>query len=249
MPDPRILLYDVETSPLIGYAWSPWKTNLIKLKQDWNLLSVAWKWKGDKAVHCVTVDPDDPTDDLTVASVIRELWDQADLVVAHNGDNFDQPKSRARMLYHGIDPPGSFKQVDTLKVARSQFKMTYNRLDSVAEFLGVARKGKHAGFEMWERCMAGDPKALAQMAKYNKQDVVVLEAVYNKLLPWATRHPNMALISDRPAVCPKCMAENSLIVHQWRYYQVTKRPQYQCKKCRSIVYGRHIVKDDAYHVT
>ena len=138
--------------------------------------------------------------------------------------------------------------MDTLKVARSQFKMTYNRLDSVAEFLGVARKDKHAGFDMWEQCMAGDPKAWAAMVKYNKQDVVVLEAVYNKLLPWDTRHPNVALYGDRPDACPKCRKIGGMHSHGWRYYQVTKRRSYRCISCRSIVYGRHIVKDDAYHV-
>lgn len=250
MSDPKVLFYDIESSPLIGYAWSPWKTNLIKLQQDWNLLSVAWKWQGSKDVQCLALPDytDDMTDDSAVAELIRELWDEADVVVAHNGDNFDQPKSRARMLYWNIDPPGSFKTVDTLKVARSQFKMTYNRLDEVARYLGVARKGSHQGFSLWEKCMAGDPKAWAQMVKYNKQDVRVLEAVYNKLRPWDVRHPNMALMSDRPSACPKCLAPKSLIVHGWRYYQVTKRPQYQCKKCRAIVYGRHIVKDDVHHV-
>lgn len=250
MTTPKVLFYDIETSPLVSYTWGTFQQNVIKVKEEWQLLSVAWKWQGDRYVNCATSEWDEGTagSDEGLAQTIRDLFDEADIVVAHNGNRFDQPKSRARMSYWHIDPPGSFKQVDTLSVARRNFKFTSNRLGELGEFLGCGRKAETGGFSTWEDCMAGDPKAWAKMVKYNKQDVKLLEAVYDRLLPWDTTHPNMAMFSDRPAACPKCATEGSLIVHGWRYYQVTKRCQYQCKSCRSIVYGRHIVKDDAYHV-
>ena len=53
MTEPRTLVYDLETSPLVGYAWSPWRTNLTGLKEDWHLLTVSWTWLGERGVHVV----------------------------------------------------------------------------------------------------------------------------------------------------------------------------------------------------
>ena len=34
MTAPKILVYDIETSPLVSYTWQTFKTNVIKVKQQ-----------------------------------------------------------------------------------------------------------------------------------------------------------------------------------------------------------------------
>ena len=187
------------------------------------------------------------SDDYNLVSLVRDLFDEADVAVTHNGNAFDQPKARTRMVFHEMDPPSPFKEVDTLKVARKEFAFTYNSLEKLAAQLGLGFKGK-PGFGVWLGCMEGDEKAWKTMKRYCRNDVVLLRELYLRLLPWMTMHPNMALISDTPDACPKCNVRGTMISRGWRYNQVTKRRRYQCTACRGFVAGRAILKSDVIHV-
>jgi hypothetical protein len=60
------------------------------------------------------------------------------------------------------------------------------------------------------------------------QDVILLEKVYLKLLPYMQTHPNMGAFvdSDEP-MCPNCASENL----QKRGYTVTNSAKYQRVQC------------------
>jgi hypothetical protein len=188
---PKVLIYDIETAPAAAWVWSAYKTNILGMKQDWYLLSFAYKWLGQKGTHFVSL-PQDPsftsgsTDDLWVAARLASLFDAADVVIAHNGDNFDQKKANARFLYHGIDPPSPYQQIDTLKEARRYFNNYQNSLKELGRIYTKEDKMSHEGFDLWLGCMAGDPEKWATMEKYNRQDVRVLERLYRRLLPART---------------------------------------------------------------
>jgi hypothetical protein len=250
--EPRILLYDIETAPLTSYNWGIWKQNAIKVKEEWFILSVAWKWLGKKRVECVAL-PDftlydtEPHNDLYVVAQVAELLNAADVVVAHNGNHFDQPKVRARMAVHGLDPPTPFKEVDTLLQARKHFKFTSNRLDALCRELGIGAKRETGGFPTWEGCMNGDPRAWDMMKRYNRHDIGLLEQLYLRLLPWMSSLPNLAVLGDRPDSCPKC-GGGPLQSRGWRYYQVARRRCFRCHACGGISYGRSLEKTDAKRV-
>lgn len=245
MPKPRVLLWDVENSPNLAYVWGKYDQNVLKFEEEWHLLSVAWKWYGESKVHVLGLDdfPEaykkDPTDDYYLAWELHQLLDEADMTIAHNGDSFDRRKSQARFLVHGFDPPSPAQSVDTLKVSRRHFMFNSNKLGDLGETLGLGEKVDTGGFKLWLGCMAGDPKSWALMKKYNKQDVVLLEQVYEKLLPWMDNHPNMALLSDRPDVCPKCGSDAGFHARGNRINRnVTKYKAYQCKACGGYCMGR-----------
>lgn len=166
-------------------------------------------------------------------SKIHSLLGEADCVVTYNGMRFDVPILNKEFLIHGFLPPAPFKQVDLYKVARSRFRFASNKLDWVAQSLGLGSKVRHKGFELWIECMNGDPKAWEQMEKYNVQDVVLLEKVYDRLLPWITNHPSFGAYSrtgDDSLVCTNCGSGN----FQYRGYAVAKTLRYrraQCKDC------------------
>ncbi len=252
MTEPRVLFMDIETTPLTSYTWGTYKQNVIEVKEEWHILSIAWKWLGARSVQVCAL-PDfedyelDTTSDFNVLSVFADHLDEADVVVAHNAAKFDVPKLNARMAYWQMDPPSPYHVVDTLTMARREFSFTSNRLDALCDHLGLGRKMRHQGFDLWKDCMAGDPKAWRTMKRYNRHDVVLLEALYERLRPWA-KVPNMALIGDKPDACPKCGAVGEMISRGWRYNQVTKRRQYQCQVCRGYCAGRALVKSDVRHV-
>lgn len=238
MATPRILIYDVENSPLITYNWSRWSDHgVIDVKQEWFLLCVTWKWLGEKGVNYCglnsfkSVFKNDPTDDSRVAQKIHDLFEEADVTIAHNNDKFDKRKSNARFLMNGLNPPSPYKTIDTLKVARKHFALSSNSLNELAKMLGIGEKVKHPGFSMWLGCMRGCPKSWAQMERYAKRDTAILEKIYKKLLPWIDNHPNYGvyLDSDRP-VCPNC-GSSKVIKRGFHYANTRKYQRYQCTSC------------------
>lgn len=247
--NPRILVYDIETSPIIGYTWGVWQQNVTHVLEDWQILSVAWKWLGEKELRCVGQD-DLPgyvpgiNNDIEVVKKLRDLLDEADIVIAHNGNSFDQKKVQTRIIMHGLATPSPYKQIDTKIVAKRYFAFTRNNLKWIAKDLKVAQKGDPGGIETWQGCLAGDAKAWKHMKKYNKQDIPPLEDIYLKMRPWITNHPNMARISDRPEACPKCSAVNSMKKEGFSYTTVGKKQQYSCTKCGGWCTGRTPLKTD-----
>lgn len=238
--DPRVLLFDIETSPLVGYTWGTYQTNVIEVTQDWRVLSFAAKWAGDKDT-LVLGQCDDPNwsertgpylhdDDRWLCERLWELLDEADVVIAHNGNSFDVKKMNARFLVHRLGPPSPYKTVDTLRVARSQFKLTSNRLDDLGELLGVGRKAP-SGFAIWEGAMRGDPDAWKQMLRYNKQDVNLLERVYVELLPWVPNHPHLGLIAGKPGACRRCGSADVVSTDKHSYTDRRVRDVWKCRSC------------------
>jgi len=226
----RILLYDLESTPNLGYVWGKFEQNVLSYKSESELLSVAWKWLGESKVHVKTrADFKDKTD-LSVVKVVHELLDEADLVIAHNGFAFDNKKAFARFVFHKLKPPSPFRTVDTLKIARKAFKFNSNSLNDLCEHLGIGSKVKTGGFELWLACMAGSKAAFKKMGTYNKHDVTLLEKIYLRFRPWIDNHPNLALINDRPNGCPNCGHEHV----QSKGFVYTNKVQYrkfQCMGC------------------
>lgn len=233
---PKILLYDLETAPIVATVWGKYEQDIIWTIQEWYVLCFSYKWLGESKTHVVAqVDFPDykpgSEDDRRVVAKLHELLDEADVVVAHNGNRFDNPKSRARMIAHGLTPPSPFKQVDTKLVAKSQFGFTSNKLDDLGEYLGVGHKLATGGHHLWKQCMAGDKKAWAKMKRYNKQDVVLLEKVYLALRPWMNNHPSLARLTDSAMACPKCGTVGRLQRRGWSVTNVGKYRRLQCQSC------------------
>jgi ribosomal protein S27E len=114
------------------------------------------------------------------------------------------PLIRTRMIKNGIRGLKKVKTIDTLKIAR-RLKFNSNKLDSLGNYLGVGRKMKHEGIDLWIRCMKGDPKALNKMLAYNKKDVKLLEDVYLELRQFDTSPVNIGMYyNDGKQHCPVC---------------------------------------------
>lgn len=177
--EPKILFFDIETTPFVSYTWGLWETDVVKVIDNSYILCVAYKWKGGRMKFIRT-----NGNDKKLCEELHELFSEADIIVAHNGDKFDIKKTNARLIYWGMTPPEQYKTIDTLKLAKKHFSFPRNKLDSLGEFFDLGRKVKHEGIDLWDLCMKGDAVAWKRMERYNRQDVVLLEKVYNKLLPW-----------------------------------------------------------------
>lgn len=231
----KLLYLDIETRPILAYVWGIWQQNvgLNQIEEDWSILTWAAKWAGeDEYVYYGTA-----KGRKNDKRALQELWsmlDEADVVVAHNGERFDVPKINARFLKYGMLPPSPYKQIDTLKVARRQFKLTSNRLDYIAKYLGFEGKMETGGMDLWIRCMKGDEDAWDTMLEYNIKDVDILEWVYTTLRPWIPNHPNPAIYDDSDngdaTACPVCGGTH-LHYRGFAYTPVGKYQRFVCTDC------------------
>ena len=231
---PKVLLYDVESTPNRGYCWEKYEQDIIEFDRERQIITFAYKWLGEKEVHAYSL-PDFPSfqadisDNKALIQKLHDVMSEANIVVGHNVNQFDDRMANADFLRHGLNPPPPHRTVDTLAFARSKFRLNSNKLDDLGKILGVGRKVKHEGFSLWRKCMDGDTEALKRMVRYNKQDVVLLVAVYLKLRPCMAHHPNMNAI-DKNDGCPVCRSRN-LMSRGFSIFGGGKRPRFKCKDC------------------
>lgn len=207
------LFVDIETSPNVGYFWSAGydlRVPAENIIQERAIVCIAWKWQGEAETQALTWTLKGRDDRAMLKKFIAVLQ-QADEVVAHNGARFDVKWIRTRALKHGLPLFRDIKLVDTLKIAWSKFKFNASTLDYLASFLGIPGK-HHAPFSLWKGVMNGDKESLDRMVAYCRNDVEVLEKVYDKLIP-AMKPATHAAVFDREDgtalwACPRCDSTN-----------------------------------------
>lgn len=217
----RTLVIDIETTPNLAWCWGMWQQDigLNMLECPGEVACFSAKWLGNKTVYFSRNIND-----------AHALLDEADAVIHYNGKKFDVPHLNREFKSAGLFPPAPFKQIDLLHVVRKRFNLPSYKLQYVATWLKLGGKADTGGFDLWKGIMADDPKAWAKMEKYNKQDVVLTEKVYNELLPWIGSHPNQILYGG--VGCPTCGSAD-LQKRGYAYTGVSKYQRYQCNDCGS----------------
>lgn len=240
----RILLYDIETSYTVGATWGLYEQNVVKVLIDPYILSVSWKWLGEKTTHVVSL-PDfplfkkDKKNDRDLVKVMWKLFDDADIIIAHNGNSFDQKWTYARFLVNGMTPPSPSIYIDTKLVAKSKFRFNSNSLNNLAGYFGIGEK-IHTDIDLWVGCIErNELSSWHKMCKYNKRDVVLLEKVYLKMLPYITNHPNLNLFGETLTSCPNCGSDD-LQKRGHSYTRTSKNERLKCNGCGSWHIGSRI---------
>ena len=226
----NILFLDIETSPNTAHVWGLWNqtVSINQLLESSSTLCWAAKWADEDGVMFDSIYQSTPKQ---MIKRIHNLLEHADMVVHYHGTSFDIPTLNKEFIAHGLKPPSPYKEVDLLKTIRKRFRFASNKLDYVAQKLGLGKKHPHKGHELWIECMAHKQEAWATMEEYNRQDVVLLEKLYYRVLPWIKHHPNHSAFDNRP-ICPNCGHDKA----QCRGFALTqtgKYQRYQCKGCGS----------------
>lgn len=235
---PKILIADIETTPLEVLTWKLGKqvipaSNRLK---DRSILCWCAKWLYDNTImgDRVTGKEAFNREDYSIMGNLYWLMNQADIIIAHNGNHFDIPIIKTRFLKNYFSPTSPFKSIDTYQVARKEFGFTNNSLDSIAEFLNLPRKQK-SEYEWWKKAVTeADDDSVQLIFDYCKQDIVVLEEVYTALRPWIKSHPNLNLYIDTDkSICPNC-GSSYLDWKGYYYTNVNKYNAFQCLSCGAI---------------
>lgn len=248
---PKMLIFDIETAPILSYHYGMWQQNISTgfVMEDWYILSFAAKFAGEKEIFYFDVRSDDKCD-KKVCKKAWELLDKSDYLIGHNSNNFDIKKLNTRFLFHGLPPIGKKNTIDTLKIAKKYFKITSNKLDYIAEFLGIKGKRKSKKFsqqEMWKQCCLGNIEAFKENEKYNIQDIKVTEDVYDRLKTWDESINIQAYTQRSVCVCGSSEFRKAGLA----YTKMGAFQKYRCVNCKKVHTSRHntIPKDSKLSMT
>jgi hypothetical protein len=249
---PKILLVDIETAPILGHVWGLFDNNvaLNQIVKDWHLLSWSAKWLDSKEIiysknRKTNIMYQDQSkkqnieDDKDLALGIWKLLDEADIVIGQNSKRFDIKKLNARFKFHDFQPPSSFRQIDTLVIAKKHFAFTSNKLEYLTDkFCKKYKKLKHKkfpGHELWNQCLKNNKEAWTEMKRYNTHDVLSTEEIYYQLIPWDNTI-NFNVYHDSLEFICTC-GSKKFISKGYHYTSTGKFSRHKCKACGSEIRG------------
>lgn len=176
----RVLIYDIETSYNIVKSWRigfNLNINPDDIIHERAIICISYKWQGEDQVYNLKWD-NNQSDKFLLEQFIPVL-NEADLIVAHNGDRYDLKFIKTRAIKHGLSMLVKYNQFDTLKVAKSKFMFNSNKLDYISKFLGAKGKIK-TEMKLWDDIIMNKcSQAMNRMLEYCDEDVRQLEKVYH----------------------------------------------------------------------
>jgi hypothetical protein len=239
----KVLFLDLETSPNLAHVWGLWDQNVAINQLVASTEVICWgaRWLGEKKVHFKSVHHHGKKEML---DALHKLMEQADVLVGWNSQAFDSKHIKREFIENGYLPASPYKELDLMRVVRSQFKFPSNKLDYVSQKLGVGAKVKHSGFQLWIDCMAGNKKAWKEMKEYQIQDVNLLIDLYDVLLPWIKNHPHRGLHEGIDG-CSNCASKN-LEKRGTARTTTASYQRYQCRDCGKWMRGGSPVEKITY---
>jgi DNA polymerase elongation subunit (family B) len=230
MTGPKILTLDIETRPAQVYVWDIFKpfVSIDQVIEPGGLLSFAAKWHGEKKVHFYS---DWEHGHEAMVRAAWELLNEADIVVTYNGDNFDILHLNREFSLLELGPHAPFRSVDLYKVVKKQERHLSHKLAWVTQVKMLSGKVDPGGFKTWLGVLADDPKAQAQMKRYNIQDVRTTEELFDNMLPFI-KMPHVALYGeemDGGLTCP--LGHTRFQKRGYRLTNTRRYQRYQCQDC------------------
>ncbi|CAB4136388.1 Ribonuclease H-like domain containing protein [uncultured Caudovirales phage] len=231
--DIKRLFFDIETSPNIGYFWRTGYNLSITpdcIINERKIICISYKWETEDKIYTLTWDENQCDKQMLIDFI--KVANQSDEMIAHNGDRFDIKWIRTRCIFHRVAMFPNYKTLDTLKKAKSGFNFNSNKLDYIAQFLGVGAKVKHSGFDMWKNVMAGDKEAMSEMVHYCEGDIIVLEDVFLTMQNYIKTNTHNGVINGNLKYsCPSCGSENIELLKNNVTAMGTIKRQINCLDC------------------
>lgn len=248
---PRIISFDLEVSPALGYFYPPtWETGILKVEERQRLMSFAWQVVGEKKIHALNLShmdtyKVDPRNDKLLVKELHKVMSSADILLGQNSDQFDVKMANYFFIMNDLEPIPPTKYIDTKKIAKRYFRFLNNTLDNLGEELGFGGKTKITYKDLWvDAYLLGDKKSWKLMDVYCKNDVDKTTKIYLKMRGFMHSHPSLSRISGEWDSCPRC-GSYSHRVKAYRTSNTSRYHQYQCNDCLGYFSDRKAITEKA----
>lgn len=247
--EPRVLIWDLESSLLEGYFFRIWQENIPmrRIKKQAHLLSASFAYN-DEPVQGYRLTPEQVKtgDDFDVVCKVVEAVNNCDLMVTFNGKRFDVKLLNTRALFWGLPPVKAPKHIDLFEQSKRVFKFPSNSMQNVSMYLGENGKLETSGSNLWERCAEWEnyeecEKALIEMVTYGNQDIEATRDLYKRFQGWMKGVPNLGVITNevtenKTLRCIHCGSDDVFPLDQKTYTSVSSFDLYRCgnESCRGI---------------
>ena len=235
MKKPKTLIYDIETSPCLGWFWRTGKTTIgaHQIRRPGKIICISYRfthWPEGKVKHLKWTKNQS---DKTMVVRFAKIAEKADIIVGHNGDSFDKKWLNTRLAYHQYPTIRHMLTEDTLKQARKEFNLPSFKLDFLCKYFHIEGKlTTRTG--LWERVVFENcQESLAEMVAYCDQDVLILDKLYARLYPYVQHKINLSIFNDKIDMCPHC-GDATLMKHGFRYTKAGKKQRAICKSCGRV---------------
>lgn len=230
--DVKIGVMDIETLPGKGYFWQLWDINIgiEQIIEDVCLLSWAGKYLNESKMYSDILTPKEAKnrDVKRVTQSAFEFISTCQFIIGHNWKQFDGKMLNNSFLLYA--KPLKYQVIDTLEIARNNFKFSSNKLAYINKKLKIKGKIETEGFTLWDRCSNGDQEALDTMLEYNVGDIIATEDLYYKFRAFMPRHPNLAIYNELEVEqCPVCTSTSLVTIGRYGMYE-----EVRCESCNAV---------------
>lgn len=241
---PKILFYDIETSPLKAWIWQTGKQHvgqnqLAEGHDRYDIITLCYEWNDSPFKG--QLDWGTKKNSRKMVEKFTALCDQADIIIGKNNKRFDDKHLNTLRMLHGL--PGRadlLSKVDDLESQlRKHFYLPSFSLDHISKTLGF--KGKDSMcFQDWIDIMEGTPevaaKSLKKMKKYCSKDVSDTKKIWNYCQSHFSPKLNMSAFNGDMS-CIHC-GSHDVIKNGTKWKGKTLHQRYQCNSCHSHA-GNH----------
>jgi uncharacterized protein YprB with RNaseH-like and TPR domain len=229
------LFFDIETSPNIGYFWRTGYNLSIQphdIIEERRIICISYNWEDEDKIYTLTWDKNQCDKQMLIDFL--KVANTSDEIIAHNGDRFDMKWLRTRCIFHRVPMFPSYKTLDTLKKAKSGFNFNSNKLDYIAQFLGVGAKVKHRGFDMWKDVLNGSKEAMKEMVVYCEGDIIVLKDVFQTMQNYIKPNTHAGVLGGNLKFsCSCCGSENIILLKNLVTTLGTIKRLMECQDCNA----------------
>lgn len=232
---PKILIFDIETKPVLAWIWRV--GNKIRIDHDqikrgdrFDIICICWKWLHERETHALDwgIKAQDST---AMIEKFTKVVESADIVVAHNGDQFDIKQLNTQRLLHDQAPISWPTSEDTLKQFRKHFAFPSYKLDYLAKTLVGGGKNPMK-FQDWIDIVENkDPISLAKMVRYCKNDVRQLAMVFEKAEKHMAPRASRTNIIEAPKAACKLCGSMRTKSKGLKYLATGVKQRRQCMSC------------------
>ena len=214
---PKILFYDIETTPIRAWVWRPGKQHVSPKQiltdekgrpECTDIICITYCWNDGKPAKSLDWGYYEQWSAPMIEAFDR-IIEQADITIGKNSQRFDEKHINMQRLIHGLPPMPDWIQYsdDLEKQMRRHFAFPSQGLDYISSLFGLGGKDSMCLQDWIDIVEQNNKDKFHKMIRYGKKDVEDTRTLWNKVAMHCKPRYNYNAGSEEN-VCARCGSPN-----------------------------------------